>query len=511
MPFFGALVKTALDLNAQFQSLPEDGGEIQTGQLRALLQKAKDTAFGKYYGFEDILHSKETVAAYQARVPIFDYGTLNRRWWKQQQDLPDITWPGRPPFFALSSGTTGKKSKRIPVTEAMLASFRAVGQSQIAALTNFDLPAEFYEKDILMLGSSADLTPRKDHLEGEISGINSHNVPAWFEGFYKPGKEIARIDDWETRIAAIAEKAPEWDVSALAGIPSWVRMMLKRIIECHGLETIHDLWPNLRLYATGGVAFGPHRKSFAQLCREPLQIMDTYLASEGFFAYTARPDTLAMRLAFNHGMFFEFIPFDERGFDEHGELLTNPLALPLGAVEEGQEYALLVSSPAGAWRYLIGDTVKFTDLSRYELVISGRTKYFLNVVGSQLSEEKLNAAVAALGEKYALTISEFTVGARKNENGEFIHQWVLGVSDDFDHRALEAPTLATALDEQLKSVNKNYRIARQKALKGLEVSLQPVGRLYGWLEQRKKKGGQIKVPKVMKSKMLRELMDYLAK
>lgn len=505
MPFFGSLVKTALELNAQFSSLPEVPAKTQTEQLKSLLEQAQRTAFGKFYNFKDLLEQEDIIAAYRKRVPLHHYQDLHQRWWRQQQDHPDITWPGQPKFFALSSGTTGKKSKRIPVTDDMLAVFRSVGQAQIGALANFDLDPATFERDVLMLSSSADLTPHKNHLEGEISGINSHNIPGWFDGFYKPGKEIAQIDNWEDRVAAIAEAAPEWDVAAIAGIPSWVRMMLLKVIEVHQLKNIHEIWPNLELYATGGVAFGPHRKSFEALVETPLTVMDTYLASEGFFAFTGRPDTMEMQLAIDHGIFYEFIPFDARGFDETGQLLADPLVFHLGDVEVGQEYALVVSTPTGAWRYLIGDTIKFSDVERFELSISGRTKYFLNVVGSQLSEEKLNAAVGALAEAAKVEINEYAVAAVKNEAGEYEHQWVLGVSGK-----LSSARAAEQLDELLQAANKNYRVAREKALKGINVTITSPDRIYTWLETRKKKGGQIKVPKVMKTKMMLSLLKSVS-
>lgn len=504
MPFFGSLVKTALELNAQFSSLPEKPVRTQADQLRSLLDEAKGTAFGVYYNFQDLLEQEDIIKAYQQRVPLHSYRDIHQRWWKQQQDHPNITWPGQPGFFALSSGTTGKKSKRIPITDDMLAVFRNVGQAQIAALANFNLDPAMFEKDVLMLSSSADLKPRKHHLEGEISGINSYNIPGWFDGFYKPGKAIAQLDNWEKRVTAIAEAAPQWDVGAIAGIPSWVRMMLLKIIEIHDLKNIHELWPNLQLYATGGVAFGPHRKSFAALVERPLTIMDTYLASEGFFAFTARPDTMEMQLAIDHGMFYEFIPFDARGFDETGQLLDDPEVLHLGQVEVNQEYALVVSTPTGAWRYLIGDTIKFSCLERYELSISGRTKYFLNVVGSQLSEEKLNAAVGHLAEEEQIEINEYAVAAVKNAAGEYEHQWVLGTSE-----SLAPDVAAQKLDQALQAANKNYRVARQKALRGVSARVVASESIYSWLETRKKKGGQIKVPKVMKPKMMKALLEYL--
>ncbi len=505
MALMGSIIKKALDLNQQFQTLPADGEALQRQQLRSLLEKASSTAFGKYYGFDAILQADDPVAVFQQELPIHDYGAIHRGWWRQQQNLPDITWPGRPRYFALSSGTTSQTSKRIPVTDDMLKSFRTVGQAQAAALANYDLPAEYFEKDVLMLSSSADLTPHKQHLEGEISGINSANIPNWFERFYKPGKAIAKIDDWDQRVAAIVKKAPDWDVVAVAGIPSWVRLMLQRIVEAYKLRTIHEIWPDFSIYASGGVAFEPHRKSFEVLLDRPLIIMDTYLASEGFFAFTARPGTLAMRLAIAQNMFYEFIPFDERGFDEAGNLRSEPEVLHIGQVEENQEYALVVSTPAGAWRYFLEDTIRFTDLDKYEMVITGRTKYFLNVVGSQLSEEKLNRGIQELADGYGMEINEFGVAAVK-ESGEYIHQWVIGTEAAVDEREL-----ADRLDKILQKSVKNYAVARQKALREVRVKATPAEELYAWLESRKQKGGQIKFPKVMKADTMRELLEFLEK
>jgi hypothetical protein len=236
----------------------------------------------------------------------------------------------------------------------------------------------------------------------------------------------------------------------------------------------------------------------------PLIYMDTYLASEGFFAFTGRPGTMDMQLALKHGIFYEFIPFDETGFDETGNLLKDPKVISIEEVEEGKDYALLVSTPAGAWRYMIGDTIKFTDLSRHEIRISGRTKYFLNVVGSQLSEEKINTAVSKLAKELGVEINEFAVAAVKDEAGEYIHQWVLGTKANIDEEKAKQ-----RLDEILQDLNKNYKVARSKALKDIRVKAAASRQVYDWLASRKKKGGQIKMPKVMKSEMMEDLLNYL--
>ncbi len=507
MAFYGHVIKALIQTkHSLLPHEPTDPEAAQEAQLRDLLETAKDTAFGKYYNFARILEAEDIRTTYREEVPVFDYHEMNEEWWKKQRYDPDITWPGRPGFFALSSGTTGKKSKRIPVTDEMLECTQRVGRAQAECLANFDLPPELFEKDIFMLTSSASLTEKDGWKEGEISGINVSNMPEFMEGVYKPGLEIAQIPDWDERVQRIAEEAPNWDVGALAGIPSWMVMLLRKVIEVNNLKNIHEIWPNLSIFTTGGVAFEPYRQIFESLLDHPITIMDTYLASEGFFAFNARPGTMSMELALAHGMYFEFIPHDERGFDAAGTLLEEPEVLDFRQVKENVDYALLVSTPAGSWRYMIGDTIKFTDKEKMEIVITGRTKYFLNVVGSQLSEEKLNKAIAHLNEETGATVKEFTVGAiKREEDGEYIHQWVLGLAEG----ELDGERAKEVLDAHLQEANKNYQVARRKALKDIRVRVETADRLYSFLEQTKKKGGQIKFPKVMPEEKLQELLDFL--
>lgn len=504
MALLGQIIKSGIDLGNRISKDQDNPAAAQQKQLKTLLQKAKGTAFGIYYDFEGLLKEEDLISAFRKAVPLHDYQKMNERWWQQQQVNENISWPGKPAYFALSSGTTGKKSKRIPVTDDMLTAFRSVGVSQAISLSNFDLPTEVFEKEVLLLSSSADLDVHKHgHLEGEISGINSSNLPPWFGGFYRPGKEIAAISDWDNRVEAIAEEAINWDIGAIAGIPSWVSMMLQAIIDKHELKTIHDIWPNLSIYLSGGVAFEPYRQTFESLTAKPLIYMDTYLASEGFFAYTARPGNMNMKLAIEHDIFYEFIPFDERGFDEMGNILDHPTVFSIDEVKEKEDYALIVSSPSGAWRYMIGDTIQFTDLEAMEMRISGRTKYFLNVVGSQLSEDKMNTAIDEIEQKLKLDFKEYAVAALKDEEGEFYHQWVLGGQGQETNE-----DIAEALDEALKALNKNYKVARNKALKDIKVEVIDVDTIFNWLETKKKKGGQIKLPKIMKPEMMEDLLQY---
>lgn len=491
MALIGSIIKSLIDLRETIVS-DADPQKAQQEVLKKLLKKSKDTEFGKHYDFQEILDSEDICKSFAEKVPYFDYNKLNEEWWyRLHEGEENITWPGRPPYFALSSGTTGKSSKRIPVTDEMVEAIRKAGIKQVSALSNFNLPPDFFEKEIMMLGSSTDLQKEGDHKEGEISGISASNIPFWFRGYYKPGEEIAKIDEWDDRIQMIAEKAKDWDIGALSGIPSWTELMMKKVIEHHGVDNIHDIWPNLQVYASGGVAFEPYEKSFNALLSRPLTVIDTYLASEGFLAFQERPDTHAMKLILDNGIYFEFVPFKPEYINQDGSIVADAPVLSLSDVKEEEDYVLLISTVSGAWRYLIGDTIKFTDIEKKEIRITGRTKFFLNVVGSQLSVNKMNDAVKELEEKFDIRIPEFTLAAVRID-GEFYHHWYLGTT------AMNSEEeLAHALDDSLKDANKNYGVARSKALKGVKVTKVSPDLFPEWSAANKKKGGQVKMEKVM--------------
>ena len=384
MAIFGSLIKSAIEFREKFTSESQPIQE-QEKVLEELLKKAKDTLFGKYYFFDNILQSDNIQKTFAEKVPFFDYHQMNDQWWSRlHEGQTDVSWPGKPSYFALSSGTTGKTSKRIPVTDDMIEAIRLAGIKQVGALSNFDLPSDFFETEFMMLGSSTNLVEKDDHLEGEISGISASRIPFWFKGYYKPGEDIAKIDDWDERVQHIAENAKNWDIGALSGIPSWLELMLKKVIEHHNLDNIHDIWPNLQVYTSGGVAFQPYEKSFNALLAHPITVIDTYLASEGFIAFQNRPETTAMKLITDNGIYFEFVPFKQEYILKDGSISQDAEVLNLSQVKTDEDYILIMSTVSGAWRYLIGDTIAFTDVERAEIKITGRTKFFLNVVGSQL-------------------------------------------------------------------------------------------------------------------------------
>lgn len=491
MAVLGSIIKSAIDLRDNL--VTEDSPiEAQRKVLKNLLEKAQHTSFGKYYGFKRILSSKNMEQSFAEAIPFHDYNKMTSEWWCRVHDgFEDITWPGKPTYFAISSGTTGKTSKRIPVTDAMIEAIRNTGIKQVGALTNFDLPPDFFEKEIMMLGSSTDLEKRDEFHEGEISGISASNIPFWFRGYYKPGEEIAKIDDWDKRVQTIAERANEWDIGALSGIPSWMELMMKKVIEHNNLETIHDIWPNLQVYTSGGVAFQPYEKSFNKLLKHPITVIDTYLASEGFIAYQQRPDTTSMKLVTDNGIYFEFVPFKPEYINKVGSITQEAPVLNISEVEKDTDYVLIMSSVSGAWRYLIGDTIAFTNLDKAEIIITGRTKFFLNVVGSQLSVNKMETALRELEQQFDIELPEFTIAAIKIDD-EFYHHWYLGTTANIDENKL-----SEALDTALKEANKNYKVARGKALKGVKVTTVSPTVFHEWSAKNKKKGGQVKMEKVM--------------
>lgn len=464
--------------------------------LRQLMTQAEHTAFGRHYRFGALLRSPNLIAEFQKTVALYHYDALFDAWWHRTlAGEANICWPDVVRHFALSSGTSGASSKYIPITPDMTASMRSAALRMFSCLPKYQLPPNFYTKDWLMVGSSSSLTQMETGaFAGDLSGINAKQPPRWMRRFIKPGPDVARLKTWEERVKIISERAPKWDISVVSGIPSWVQLTLERIVADHGLDTIHDLWPNLQIFVSGGIAFEPYRKSFERLLAKPLIYQDSYLASEGFIAFQSRPGTHAMRLLLNNGIFFEFIPFNDDNFDDNG--LPRPLAqvLTLDKVTTGVDYALLITTNAGAWRYLIGDTVRFTDLARSEIIITGRTKHFLSLCGEHLSVDNMNHAIQDIAQEMDIAIPEFTVGGVQ-EGTHFAHHWYIGC----DHpETVDQQALATRLDAALKRYNDDYAAERSAMMRPPKVTLLPTQAFYDWQKDHGKFNGQSKIPRVLK-------------
>ena len=354
-----------------------------------------------------------------------------------------------------------------------------------------------------MLGGSTHLQFNGTFFEGDLSGITAGNLPFWFEHFYKPGKRISRERDWSTKLEEIVRKAPDWDIGVICGVPAWLQVLMEKIINRYHLNHIHDMWPNLQVYVHGGVSFGPYIKGFEKLLGHPLTYMETYLASEGFIAYQSRPDTDAMELVLDNGLYYEFVPFNENNFDDTGNLVEKPETLTISEVKTNQEYALLISSVSGAWRYLIGDTIKFASTELNEIYITGRTKHFLNLCGEHLSQENMNRAIEMTENQLNIEIREFTVAGIRH-GSMFAHKWFIGT----DH-AVDPEEVRLRIDENLKDLNDDYRVERIAAIKDVLVEVLPTRVFYDYMKLKKKEGGQHKFPRVVKNEMYTQWENYL--
>ena len=500
-PVLGSIIKRAIELRGKMPVIfsTKDPEIIQRKELKKLLRRASSTAFGEHFGFSDLVRSKNMVSDFQKKVPLHDYNKIFRDWWfRSLNGEPFVCWPGKVKYFALSSGTSEASSKYIPVTNDMLRAIKKTSIRQIFSLARYDLPRSFYEKGILMLGGSTHLQYNGTYFEGDLSGITAKNIPFWFEHFYKPGKRISKERDWPTKLNEIVLKAKDWDIGVIVGVPAWWQILIEKIIDHYKLNNIHEIWPNLGIFVHGGVSFTPYIKGFEKLLGKPITYIETYLASEGFIAFQSRPCTNNMQLVLDNGLFYEFVPFNSSNFDELSNLKPDAQTLTISQVEAGKEYALLLTTCAGAYRYLIGDTIKFTSKELSEIVITGRTKHFLNLCGEHMSQENMNMAIKIAEDQLNIEVREFTVAGIKYDT-MFAHKWFVGTDSPVDPDALR-----NNIDENLKILNDDYRVERIAAIKDVILEVLPASVFYDWMKMKGKEGAQNKFPRVVKGALLED-------
>ncbi len=509
MAILGTLLKKGIKIREMLEQEYSSPMELQKKELKSLLIEASQTEFGKYYNFSDILQGfrRGTLEFYQRfknNIPIHDYNKIYRDWWNLSlKGEKNVCWQGRVKYFALSSGTSEASSKYIPVTKEMTKAIQKTSIRQILTLSKYDLPADFFEAGILMLGGSTHLNHRGSYFEGDLSGIQAARLPFWFQHFYKPGKKIAKTRNWDAKLDGITRRAKDWDIGIIVGVPAWIQILLEKIIAFYEIANIHELWPNLLVYVHGGVSFDPYRKGFEKLLGRPIHYIETYLASEGFIAFQAYPNRRSMRLVLNNSIFYEFVPFDESNFDEFGEIRPHAETLLIDEVKEGSEYAILLSTCAGAWRYMIGDVIRFTSLEESEIIITGRTKHFLSLCGEHLSVDNMNKAVEVVGNELNVAIREFTVAGIPHES-LFAHHWDVGTDDTVD-----AKQVRDRLDSCLKELNDDYAVERSAALRDVYVDVLPTSVFYSWMQSKGKVGGQNKFPRVMKNSQLEDWRRFV--
>ncbi|OEJ99675.1 GH3 family domain-containing protein [Roseivirga misakiensis] len=510
MPIIGSILKKGIKLRETLEQDYTSPYDLQKKELSKLLISARNTQFGREYDFHSVLEKfrssgpHDFFEQFKANVPVSDYDKMNDDWWRKTRDgEADVSWPGKTKFFALSSGTSGAASKYIPVTKDMTRQIRKTGTRHIYTLSKYDLPDKFFQSGMLMLGGSTALNFSGNYYYGDLSGITTGQLPVWIQGFSRPTPKIKKHKDWETKLEEIVESAPKWNIGMIVGVPAWMTILIERIIKRYGLNNIHDIWPNLEAFVHGGVAFEPYKKSFDKLLGRPIHYIETYLASEGFIAFQDAPNKRSMRLMLNGGIFHEFVPFNEQNFDEDGQIVDNPETLMIDQVEEGKDYALLISTCSGAWRYMIGDTIQFLNKRNSEIIITGRTKHFLSLCGEHLSVDNMNRAIEMASTEFNIGIKEFTV-AGVPDGKLFAHHWYIGTDDEVEETAL-----MERIDQCLKELNDDYGVERQHALKNVRLEVLPTEVFYDWLRSEGKEGGQTKFPRVLKKEKLESWTTFV--
>jgi len=509
MAILGTLLKKGIRLREMMEQEYTEPFDLQKKELKELLIAANQTEFGKHYKFAEILKSfrkgeKNFYTAFKDHVPVHSYNKIYNEWWKLSlKGVKNICWPGRVKYFALSSGTSESSSKHIPVTKDMTKAIQRTSIRQMLSLSKYDLPSDFFTTGVLMLGGSTHLNRVGNYFVGDLSGIQAAKIPFWFQHFYKPGKGIAETRDWDAKLDKITRNAKDWDIGIIVGVPAWLQILMERILDYYNVSNIHEIWPNLKVYVHGGVSLDPYRKGFEKLLGHPIHYIETYLASEGFIAFQAYPNRRSMRIVLNNGIFYEFVPFEDHNFDAQGELKPDTRTLMIDEVEVGKEYALLLSSCAGAWRYLIGDVIKFVSLEELEIVITGRTKHFLSLCGEHLSVDNMNKAIELVSNDLNIDVPEFTVAGIPHGT-LFAHHWFIGTDD-----AVDRETFKEKLDSHLKILNDDYAVERSAALRDVYVDVLPVHLFYDWMKSKGKIGGQNKFPRVIKNHQFDEWSAFV--
>lgn len=462
--------------------------EVQQEWFKKLIAAARDTEWGRLYGYDSI----ETVEQYRGRVPVSDYEVFKpyiNRLRKGEQNLlwnTDIKW------FAKSSGTTSDKSKYIPVSiEALEECHYKGGKDMLSIYCNNNEDTRMFSGRGLAMGGSHNITEinNENYYDGDLSAIIVQNLPYWAEFIRVPKRSVALMDEWESKIEKMATSTINHNVTNILGVPSWTLLLLRRILQITGKQHILEVWPNLEVFFHGGISFLPYRKQFSDIIpSDAMNYMETYNASEGFFGIQDRLQGDDLLLMLDYGIFYEFIPVDCLE-DEH------PRTFSLDQVEKGKNYALVISTNAGLWRYLIGDTVMFTCLDPYRIKITGRTRNFINAVGEEVIIDNAEKALDVACRKCNAVITEYTAApVYFSEDENAAHEWLI----EFERSPENIEYFAETLDNALKSLNSDYEAKRYHnlVLRPPIVNEARTGVFYNWLKQKNKLGGQHKVPRL---------------
>lgn len=486
--------KHQLDLFIKYPS------EVQFELLSNLLKTARDTEFGIKYDFRNI----NSYTSFSERVPIRKYESIEPILERTRKGEQNIFWPSHIKWFAKSSGTTNSKSKFIPVSdEAIEYCHMNAGKDMLCLFLNNNPEADLFSGKSLRLGGSSAVYEDNNTYFGDLSAIIIENMPFWADFSSAPKQKTALMSEWEEKMDAIVQETIHEDITSLAGVPSWMLVLLNRVLEVTGKNNILEVWPNLEVYFHGGVNFTPYKEQYKKIIpSSSFKYYETYNASEGFFAIQDRNNANDLLLMLDYGIFYEFIPMASYECE-------NSKAIAIDDVELDVNYAIVITTNSGLWRYLVGDTVKFTNLKPYRIQITGRTKHFINVFGEELIIENTEQALQIACEKNNAQVLEYTVAPifmEDKKNGA--HEWMI----EFLKKPACIDTFSKDLDFALQSINSDYEAKRYKnfTLSSPKVRIARENLFYDWLKSKEKLGGQHKIPRLSNSRILLEELLVLS-
>lgn len=465
--------------------------------LQDLITAAQYTEFGRKYQFQNLFSIKE----FKNTVPIHEYDDIKPYILKMMEGEENVLWNTPVNWFAKSSGTTSDKSKFIPISNESLTDnhFKASKDVLTNYYKNFPDSDLLTGKSLVVGGSHQVHQVNEDIQYGDLSAVLMQNTPFWGHWIRTPELSVALLDEWENKIEKLAETTIKENVTSLAGVPTWTIVLIKRILEISGKQHLKDVWPNLELYIHGGVSFVPYREQLDRLIGKQINYLEIYNASEGFIAGQNEPNDKGLLLYTDHGIFYEFMPTEEYGKEK-------PETIGLQDVELNKNYAVVISTNGGLWRYLIGDTIQFTSLNPFKLKVSGRLKHYINAFGEELIVDNSDKAIAIASEKTGAIVTDYTAAPIYfSENSNGAHEWLI----EFDKEPESLEKFTTELDSALKSFNSDYEAKRHKdiALTMPVIHSLNKGTFSAWLKRKGKLGGQHKVPRLSNErKFLEEIL-----
>jgi len=467
--------------------------ETQGKVFDFLISKGKETTFGKEHSFENI----EDYSAFKSNIPIRTYEEFSIFIERARNGEENVLWPGKVNWFAKSSGTTNAQSKFIPVTQESLENCHFKGGKDMLSLYGNNFPFyDMYNGKGLMLGGTITESENGNYKDGDLSAILLHEFPFWVNYHRITDIETALMGNWEEKLERIAQQAVTANITNLTGVPSWMLILLKRVLAISGKKNISEVWPNLELYMHGGVNFEPYKEQFNTLIpSKKMNYLEGYNASEGFIGIQDKNPSEGLLLMLDYGIFYEFIPMDnyKKGILE---------AIPLKEVQKNIDYALVISTNGGLWRYLIGDVIRFTSLSPFRIKIIGRTKSFLNAFGEELIVENTDTAILAACNSCSASIKDYTVAPIFIDDNSGGHQWFI----EFNQEPKNIEIFKQELDKNLKEVNSDYAAKRTKnlILNPPEIIIIQKNEFYIWLKQNNRTGGQYKIPRLCNDRKIAE-------